>query len=305
MAELLITRGLPASGKTTFAKKWVEEYPDRRARVNRDSIRESVFFQHGVLTPELESQVSRIQRNAVEKLLDAGYSVIVDDMHLRSKYVREWLAVAREKRASVSVIDHFLAVPADECVERDQARIARGERGVTGDVIMGLARKFGNLNPGDVFELTAEENEYTYDPDTSKPKAWMVDLDGTLALMQNRGPFEWHRVGEDALNTPVHALLEGIRSSGYKVVAMSGRDAVCRPQTEEWLDRHGVEHDELFMRAEGDIRNDAIVKLELFREHVAPNYHVIGALDDRPRVCRMWRSIGVFVAQVADPEIEF
>jgi predicted kinase len=39
MSKLFITVGLPASGKSTYSKKWVEESPKTRVRVNRDDIR--------------------------------------------------------------------------------------------------------------------------------------------------------------------------------------------------------------------------------------------------------------------------
>ena len=39
MITLLLTRGLPASGKTTFARAWVAESPTDRARINRDDLR--------------------------------------------------------------------------------------------------------------------------------------------------------------------------------------------------------------------------------------------------------------------------
>ena len=39
MIEILYTVGLPASGKTTYARQWVQEDPKHRVRINRDDIR--------------------------------------------------------------------------------------------------------------------------------------------------------------------------------------------------------------------------------------------------------------------------
>ena len=36
---ILVLQGIPASGKSCFAKKWVEEYPEERVRFNNDDIR--------------------------------------------------------------------------------------------------------------------------------------------------------------------------------------------------------------------------------------------------------------------------
>ena len=44
MSHLIITRGLPASGKSTFAAQWVEESPDTRVEVNRDFMRTTLGF---------------------------------------------------------------------------------------------------------------------------------------------------------------------------------------------------------------------------------------------------------------------
>jgi len=49
MATLIVTRGLPGSGKTTAATAWVAEEPLRRARVERDEIR-SMFARRATST---------------------------------------------------------------------------------------------------------------------------------------------------------------------------------------------------------------------------------------------------------------
>ena len=56
--------------------------------------------------------------------------------------------------------------------------------------------------------------------------------------------------------------------------------------------------DEFFIRPAGNKRMDAIIKYELFKEHIEPNYNAVGAFDDRPQVIRMWETIGVPVLNV-------
>ena len=70
-------------------------------------------------------------------------------------------------------------------------------------------------------------------------RAWIVDVDGTLALMEGRrGPFEWGRVDEDAPNTPVVNLVRTLALDlDAVIIVMTGRDSVCREQTEAWLKR--------------------------------------------------------------------
>ena len=135
-----------------------------------------------------------------------------------------------------------------------------------------------------------------------KPSAWIVDLDGTLALMGDRGPFEWHRVGEDQPNLPVVMATQALAAHPGvdAIIALSGRDGSCRGQTVRWLDAHEVPYNDLYMREPGDFRADQIVKEEIYRDIIEPRFNVIGVLDDRNKVVAMWRRIGLVCFQVAD-----
>lgn len=134
------------------------------------------------------------------------------------------------------------------------------------------------------------------------PRAVIVDIDGTLALRtSDRSPFEWSRVGEDEPNPPVIELVNLIYNAGtHTVILMSGRDEVCRWQTEMWLQAQGVSYHELFMRPEKDNRKDSILKEELYRTHVLGKYEVAFVVDDRNQVVEMWRDLGFSCFQVAD-----
>lgn len=135
-------------------------------------------------------------------------------------------------------------------------------------------------------------------------KAAIFDLDGTLALMRGRKPFDWHRVGEDALNAPVADLLRMFQASGYAILVFSGRDAVCRKQTEVWLGQHEITYDELYMRRKNDNRKDYVVKREFYNDCVE-RYSIVYAVDDRPQVCRLWHKLGICLLKVGDPDADF
>ncbi|MFC6982541.1 hypothetical protein [Streptomyces cirratus] len=127
----------------------------------------------------------------------------------------------------------------------------------------------------------------------------MCDIDGTLALTGDRGPYDFTRCGLDLLNEPVrHALDAFRRADGDTIVLLSGRSEEHRPQTEAWLERHRVPYDELWMRAAGDQRRDDVVKAELFDAHVRHRYAVRVSLDDRDRVVAVWRRMGLPTWQV-------
>lgn len=124
----------------------------------------------------------------------------------------------------------------------------------------------------------------------------MVDIDGTLAHMQDRSPYDYSKVMSDTLDDVIADITRKYKT----VVVMSGRPESCREDTENWLRKHAVRFDKLFMRTTGDNRKDSIVKLELYKEHVEPNYNISFILDDRNQVVEMWRENGLKCLQVAD-----
>lgn len=134
VTRLLITRGLPGSGKTTFARRlqpWV-------VRVNRDELRRML---HGrpLYTPWAEGLVSTVQRGTVERLLEARADVMIDDTNLGRGLVREWGALARRFGAKFEIHD-FTRVPLEVCIRRDAARPADERVGEPG--IRTLHRKY-------------------------------------------------------------------------------------------------------------------------------------------------------------------
>ena len=84
------------------------------------------------------------------------------------------------------------------------------------------------------------------------------------------------------------------------IIAISGRPEQARPLTEKWLDAHDIPFDALLLRADGDNRADEVVKEDAFRALVTPRYSVLGVVDDRTKVVRMWRRLGLICLQVAE-----
>lgn len=141
---------------------------------------------------------------------------------------------------------------------------------------------------------------------TDKPWAWIFDLDGTLALRGKRGPYDWGRVGEDEPNYPVihtmDMICHGIGSNPEaQVIVVSGRDAICRDETVEWLINNTPQPNSLYMRKHKDNRPDTVVKAEIYKTYIEPFYDVIAVFDDRDSVVRMWREeFGLTCFQVAE-----
>ncbi|MEV4760591.1 AAA family ATPase [Micromonospora sp. NPDC049559] len=295
MTRLIVTRGLPASGKTTFARKLQPGV----VRVNRDDLRRMLHGER-LFTQWAEGQVTTAQRAQVEALLRARVDVCVDDTNLRAKTVREWAELAARFGASFEVHD-FTDVPVDECVRRDADRPEEDRVGEAAIRRMHERYLAGRSLPLPVPYVQPGGPARVYTPPGDAPEVVLVDIDGTVALMHGRSPYDMSRVGEDLPNQSVIAAVRAMHSAGYGVVFCSGRDDSCRETTEAWLDLHvGVPYLALYMRAEGDRRKDSVVKREIFDREIRDRYRVVGVFDDRQQVVRMWRDLGLTVFQVAE-----
>lgn len=294
-----VMTGLPTSGKTTAARALQAEAAGRMRRVNLDDLRAMLDLPD----PERgrsyrhEQTVLAVQDAAVRAAVDGGFDVVVDNTHLTS-HIPKRLKAAVAGRATFVVHD-FTDVPVEECLRRDAAR----ERPVGEEIIRILDDKRRNAKKGG-WRLTAEwlNDQPTVEPyvaDPALPSAVMCDIDGTLALTGDRSPYDFSRCGIDVLNEPVRYALDAFRrADGDTIVLLSGRGEEHRPQTEEWLQRHEVPYDELWMRPLGDTRRDDVVKAELFDAHVRHRYAVRVSLDDRDRVVAVWRRMGLPTWQV-------
>lgn len=121
MLTLELTVGLPASGKSTYARNLLQQgRPGALARVNRDDIRVSVFGGR-VFGRDVEDKVSIVQRSAVVELLRVGVSVIVDDPNLDPRHRRRLTDIASTYGAMVQLVP-FINVPLEVCLERNRRR---------------------------------------------------------------------------------------------------------------------------------------------------------------------------------------
>ena len=308
---LICYRGLPGSGKTTAAKAAVKNMNDCRIiadgkaiRVNRDDTRMMLFGRKTGLDFKDEELVTKVCHNAVRAGLKAGKYVYVDDTNLRVAYLKKFRQLANECNADFHVVD--MPTSYEECVARNSTR--PDEDRVPVHVLENMRKKF--MRDGKYLPLPdiEEPKVEPYVPDPKKWPAILVDIDGTVAQMVDRGPFEWSKVGNDEPIENIWKIVNWLwEGSPANILFMSGRDEVCFGETRKWLDRYFwgagrrpmVCEQDLFMRPEGDQRPDEVVKLELFNKHIRDNYNVIAVLDDRQKVVNMWRSIGLTCLQVA------
>lgn len=307
MTSLVVLRGLPASGKTTHARSWVASDPQNRTRVNRDELRMSLFGREGVLDRAQEGAVTLAENTMVRSLLGSRWSVVVDDMNMRPKYVRQWCKMVGLAGVDFETVEFPISV--EEALSRDAQRANDGGRRVGKEAIERIASKFYPKEqflpiPDEVLPPTGFEYEMKKlrDPrGKGRQPAIMVDMDGTLAHMRDRSPYDYSKVQDDSPDVSVVSVVQAMKEADWTVLVLSGRESGCWSETCKWLDNHlGEDYwDALIMRTEGDHRADRTVKLELYDYYIHDRYEVAAVFDDRWQVCQMWLEHGFKVFNVS------
>jgi predicted kinase len=280
--KLILTLGLPASGKTTWAREYIAGHNDT-VNLCKDDLRLQLPN-----SKKREKYVLQVRDLLTEHYLSLGFSVIWSDTNLNPIHKARAEDLAKKYEAKV-VMQDFTHVSMEECIERDLKRL----NSVGARVIQQMYYDY--LFKPEVLPLVQVD----------RPSCYLVDVDGTLALnTSKRNFFAWDRVGEDSPNAPVVQMVQTLAQQA-EIIVLSGRSRVCEKLTADWLDRYGVPFKALYMRASDDQRPDELVKSELYDAFIRDRFNVLGVIDDRPKVCRMWRGLGLPVFQVGNPDYEF
>jgi predicted kinase len=288
MKKLIILRGLPASGKSTYAKSLLEDNLGMYKRLNKDELRQMLDNNHH--TKSNEKFIERVRDMMLLEALKEGKHVVIDDTNLSDRPIERLRQVVqnycKNTGDQVQIEVKNIETTLQECLDRDEKR----DKKVGKNVIM---RMYKQHIMGD------ERGPHYKAQNADLPKAIICDLDGTLAVIKDRNPFDALACELDLLNEPIADLVKMYRQNNCKVVLMSGRDEAAKQPTLNWLAKHNIEFDEIYMRTVGDTRKDSIVKKELFETHVANRYFIQMVLDDRDQVVDLWRlELGLPCVQV-------
>ena len=131
--KIILCKGLPASGKSTWSKAYCCTHPNY-VRINKDDLRD--LLGSPVFDRKFEDQVLDIQRRMGLAILHTGKSLIVDDTNFAPKHQQYWSEIAKSRGITLDVIN--FDTPVEECIERDSKR----EQPVGKAVIMDMYEKY-------------------------------------------------------------------------------------------------------------------------------------------------------------------
>lgn len=296
--KAIITVGISGSGKSTFARdlldssnfeaipKWIE--------INRDNLRfdnKTPDWTKYKFTKGRENAVTKQQEDMVYTADSLSYNVIISDTNLNPKTRNKWVKLLESLDYEVEIKE--FPITWEEAIKRNAQR----EGGVTPTVLYKQWKQWLKY-------LSEDGRHKFYTPNWSDPLAVIIDIDGTVATMVNRHPYEWNKVDQDVCRDQILHTVWGLVEAGYTPIYLSGRDGQCGYDTVQWLEDNGFPYykeEHFFIRPKGNAEKDTIIKERIFWEHLADNFNVQIAIDDRPCVVSMWNDIGIpCVMAVAD-----
>ncbi len=322
--EMLV--GIPGSGKSTYAKQVVAKDPSNYVRINNDDLR--AMMNGSVWSADYEKMITDARNYLIRDALKRGKNVIIDNLNLNRRHFDDVCKIAKSVNTDVQVFEKVFYIELEEAIERDSKREGKAK---VGEAVVkkwfkdSAGKQFKFYKPRvEIFHQRPGNLQSTVEApawNNSLPIAVLCDLDGTLALIHNRSPYDASDCDiKDLPNVPVIETIKAHHKAGRKIIFCSGREDKYRPETirfiekyctyeyDKWADNPNVLGAEmveaplpyqLFMRKTDDFRKDAIIKEEIYQNQIEGKYNVLCVLDDRDQVVEFWRSKGLTCFQVA------
>ncbi len=302
--ELIVLCGPPGSGKSTLRFDLLET--DLSANgitfVNQDEMGKKEHF--NIFTDDLQD----------------GSNIIVDRMSFNKEQRAKYIEPARKLgyKVKIIVLHESYDTCLKRCIERKDHETIKDEE-TARKALHTFFSKYERPT-----EDEADEIEFRY-PDTMKPNACIIDLDGTLCNIDHRLHFlDRHPVlisnGENepkevytkpdwknffanmTYDTPNKWCKDivALCAQRYDIILCSGRPDDYKKVTQEWLHTNDIKYDALFMRSRNDFRKDFIIKEQILDFEILTRYNPVFAIDDRSSVVQMWRDRGITTLACAD-----
>ena len=147
MKRIILTRGIPASGKSTWAKQEVLKDPEHSIRINRDDLR-NMSGKYWV--PAREKYITACKSTILINAINFKFNtIIIDEMNLNPKeteYLKGIISMMNDTFKDnndkyIIEIKDFTNVPLNVCLERDSKR----ENPIGENVIRGIFNKYKEL----------------------------------------------------------------------------------------------------------------------------------------------------------------
>ncbi len=289
--QLVLMVGPCGSGKSTYAKT---NYPNH-IYINQDSQGKEAHM-----------------RYFLQAIAD-GQNVIVDRMNFDKLQRNKYLDPAKNNLYETTII--VLHESSKTCLDRMLVR--QGHETIQDEKSARSALQTFMSKYERVQDSEANSVIRVY-PSNEKPEAIIVDLDGTLCNIDHRlhfvkgeGKKDWknfmYNIPGDSVNEWCLSLVNAFKRDGKtELVFCSGRSSNNKKETVEWLIEntgyYPVDDFNLYMRDRNDHRADTIIKEIILDFEILTRFKPIFAVDDRPSVCRMWRSRDIVCLQCNEKE---
>lgn len=286
--EIIILVGSPGSGKSTVSNTY------GHIRINQDE-----QGKDGHLT-------------VFKTALEGHHDILIDRMNFSKEQRERYLKPAREAGYKTKII--VLHENYDTCLERMKKR--ENHPTIKDEATAKKVLNFFFSKYERVEDSEADEIKRIW-PEGNKPLAIICDLDGTLCNIEHRLKFvhpesgqkkNWMAFQENLVNDTINDwCAEIITHLGYdcdgdpinKIVLCSGRTNNYRTLTKNWLKENNMQYNNLFMRYNGDYRQDYIAKEILLDFEILTRYTPYFFIDDRQQVVDLWRKRGYVCLQCA------
>jgi len=311
MLKVILTKGAPASGKSTWAKAEVAKDPDNWARINNDDIR--AMLNGSVYSSGYEKFVSETRDMLIRNALKHNKSVIIDNVNANKLHFDTCVKIAKSLNIDAIVMEMPFFQDLEVLLERDAKREGKAKVGEA------VIKKFWKELGGHSFKnyvakteliSSVKNTDKDWQPmvqDASQARAIIVDNDGTICRIHSgRSPYDASTCDLDIPQDHVIECVKLYYKAGYKVLFVSGREEKDRAPTERFYQKYLPEVKyQLFMRQTGDLRKDVIIKEEIFNNHIKNKYYVAAWFDDRLQVSKWVHQMGLPLFRVNDPEANF
>ena len=307
MNKIILCMGISGSGKTTWAKEWVAEKPEKRIRLNYDDIRSmlGVYWVPG----KREQLVKDIFAYSLNQAMSTGYDIVIDNMsNLNPKHQKEYKEYINEYNSfnednKYELEYKWFDTPVEVCIERDSKREIK-----IGETV--IRQQWKKYRTSIIQHSIKEMLDNQAVQDSKLPHCIIVDMDATLCFNTNGrefyGPGSDEKMIDDIPNTPIVELVKHYKEAPYgsnpytygrNVIILTGRSESARASTELWLKKHGVPYDAIFMRANENFVKGDQFKRSIYEQEIKGIYYVDFVLDDSQKVVKMYRNLGLTVLQ--------